>query len=280
MSEKHLTEPPWKALVSKQGFKDIGLQKTLAAYAKIDAAKEPATAIETLAEISQLATKLKNICAAKAEVLEYLNDVLKEVKKTTAVLEARIKTAPAIAKASEKKEQESAEDDSEEAAEAAKFKKDLKQQMISALAQVKMRAPGNPEQEKQLKPQLKFMVYLAGKSAAVIVAQRVGSATRKLLPDIAGGVGGGKFCTGECLFEKNTHTFVLETVPVGVAKKLAAALQVETGQKYKIRVRSLDGFMVLDPDTDVDPDAATAATTAPQSAASPEAVAAAPGVLF
>ena len=280
MSEKHLTEPPWKALVSKQGFKDIGLQRTLAAYAKIDAANEPARAIETLAEISQLATKLKNTCAAKVEVLEYLNDVLKEVKKTTAVLEARIKTAPAIAKASEKKEQESAEDDSEEAAEAAKFKKDLKQQMISALAQVKMRAPGNPEQEKQLKPQLKFMVYLAEKSAAVIVAQRVGSATRKLLPDIAGGVGGGKFCTGECLFEKNTHTFVLETVPVGLAKKLAAALQVETGQKYKIRVRSLDGSMVLDPDTDVDPDAATAATTAPQSAAPPESVAAAPGVLF
>src|ERR1017187_5021327 len=126
MSEKHLTEPPWKALVSKQGFKDIGLQKTLAAYAKIDAAKEPARAIETLAEISQLATKLKNTCAPKAEVLEYLNDVLKEVKKTTAVLEARLKAMPETAKLSGNKERQPAEDDSEEAAEAAKFKKDLK----------------------------------------------------------------------------------------------------------------------------------------------------------
>ena len=279
MSEKHLTEPPWKALVSKLGVKDIGLQKALAAYARIEAIKEPARALEMLAEISELALKLKKTCAAKDEVVDYLNEVVKEVKKTTPILESRIKATVEAAKAPEKKEQ-SAENDTEEEAEAAKFKKDLKQQMMSALAQVRTRAPGNPEQEKEPKPQLKFMAYVAGKICAVIVARKVGSATKKLLPDIAGGSSGGKFYLGECIFEKNAHTFVLEAVPGGLAKKLAAALQAETGQKYKIRARSTDGSTVLDSDTDVDPDAAAAAAAGPKPGASPDPLAADPGVLF
>ena len=36
---KHLTELPWKTLVVKQGVKDLGLQKALVAYAKLDATK-------------------------------------------------------------------------------------------------------------------------------------------------------------------------------------------------------------------------------------------------
>ncbi len=271
MSEKHLTEPPWKTLVSKQGIKDIGVQKALAAYAKIDAAKEPAQALASLGEITELALKLKKTYGAKEEVVEYLNELAKEIKKTTPVLEARIKAAPAAAKPPEKKAQAPAEDDADEEAEAAKFKKDLKQQMVSALAQVKMRAPGDPEQEKEpKKPQLKFMACLAGKQNSVIVARKVGSATKKLLQEIAGGGTGGKFLMGDCIFEKNAHTFVLEAVPGGLAKKLAAALLAETSQKCKIRVRSADGSTVLDSDTDVDPDATAAPATA----------AADPGILF
>src|SRR5881394_4018088 len=158
MSEKHLTEPPWKTLVSRLGIKDIGFQKALAAYARIDTTKEPARALETLAEISDLALKLKKTCAAREEVVDHLNEVIKEVKKITPPLEARIKATLEVAKAPEKKEQPP-EDDTDEEAEAAKFKKDLKQQMVSALAQVKKRAPGDPEQEKEPKPQLKFMAY-------------------------------------------------------------------------------------------------------------------------
>ena len=272
MSEKHLTEPPWKALVSKQGIKDIGVQKALAAYAKIDAAKEPAGALAALAEITELALKLKKTCGAKEEVVEYLNELAKEIKKTTPALEARIKAAPAAAKPPEKKAQAPAGDDADEEAEAAKFKKDLKQQMVSALAQVKMRAPGEPEQEKEPKPQLKFMACLAGKQNSVIVARKVGSATKKLLLEIAGGGTAAKFFMGDCIFEKNAHTFVLEAVPGALAKKLAAALLAETGQKYKIRVRSADGSTVLDSDTDVDPDATVATAAAP--------AAADPGILF
>jgi hypothetical protein len=270
MSEKHLTELPWKTLVTKQGVKDIGLGKVLSVYTKLDRTREPARALETLKEISELGIKLKKLNTAKEEVVAYLDEVIKEVKKSTPPLEARTKSAPVPEVASPKapvtgkpgEEDEGGEDEDEER-EAAEFKKDLKQKMVSALAQVKMRAPGEPG-AKEPKPQFKFMAYLAGKSCAVLVALKVGSASKKLLPDIAGGVTGGKFILGECIFEKNAHTFVLESVPGGLAKKLTTALNAETGQKYRVRVRSLDGSTVLDSDTDVDPDAPQVQETKPQ----------------
>jgi hypothetical protein len=266
MSEKHLTELPWKTLVAKQGVKDIGLAKVLFAYNNVDATKEPAKALESLKEIVELAPKLKKANLTKAEVVAHLEEMVKEVKKTTPVLEARLKSATAAAEAATAQAKpavaakpeaaaKAAVEDEEEAKEAAALKKDLKQKTVSALAQVKARAPGDPEQQKDPKPQLQFMAYLAGKNCAVVVAQRVGSATKKLLPEIAGGAGGGQFVKGECIFEKNTHTFVLAKVPGGLAKQLATALQAETGQKYKVRVRSIDGSVTLDSDTDVNPDA-------------------------
>lgn len=249
MSEKHLTELPWKTLVIKQGVKDPGMQKALVAYAKLDAIKEPAKALETLKEISELAIKLKKLCADKEAVIEHLDEMVKEVKKTTPALEAKVKTAEKNAKL----EDEQAEDEDEEK-EAAAFKKDLKQQMVSAMAQVKARTP---EPGKEPKPQLQFMAYLAGKACGVIVAKRVGAATKKLLLELANGTSGGQYTLGECIFEKNTHTFVAAKVPSGLAKKLATALQTETGAKFKIRVRTPDGSVSLDSETDVDPDTAT-----------------------
>jgi len=305
MSEKHLTELLWKPLATKQGVKDLGLGKALAAQAALDPAKEPAKALAGLKEIAEMVVKLKKTYLTKTEVVAHLDEMLKEVKKTTPALEAMAKSAaaavpaavaaapakppapvkplaaapaaakpptaapapakataaaPAAAKPAPAKPAPAAkstveDEDEDEEKEAAAFKKDLKQKMVSALAQVKARAPGEPDQEKDPKPQLQFMAYLAGKTCAVVVGRRVGSATKKLLPEIAGGAGGGQFAQGECIFEKNAHTFVLAKVPGGLAKKLAAALQTETGQKYKVRVRSIDGSVTLDSDTDVDPDA-------------------------
>ena len=138
--------------------------------------------------------------------------------------------------------------------EAEAFKKDLKQQMLNALAQVKARAAGDLEEQKNLKPQLQFMAYLAGKNCAVIVGLKVGSATRKLLPEIAGVASGGNYLQGECIFEKNAHTFVTDQVAGGLAKKLATALNAETGQKYNVRVRNSDASLILDSLSDVDPE--------------------------
>src|SRR5258708_3836294 len=226
MSDKHLTELPWKTLATKQGVKDLGLGKALGTYSSFDADKESEKAVDALKEIAELAIKLKKANPAKDAVGDYLDEVVKEVKKTTPALEVKAKSAGAAAKAKEEEE--------EEEKEAAQLKKDLKAQMVSALAQVKARAPGDPEQQREPKPQLQFMAYLAAKNSSVIVARKVGFATKKLLPDIAGGATGGKFIQGECVFEKNTHTFVMEKVPGGLAKKLAKALATETGVKYKV----------------------------------------------
>jgi hypothetical protein len=255
MSEKHLTELLWKPLVTKQGIKDLGLGKALAAQAKLDPTKEPAQALAGLKEIAELAAKVKKAYPTKADVVAHLDEMLKEVKKATPSLEAIVKSAeaappaaaavaaakpapaaPAPAKPAPAKPApaaKSADEDVNEAEEkeAAALKKDLKQQMVTALAQVKARAPGEPEQAKEPKPQLKFMAYMAGKSCAVVVGLRVGNATKKLLPELAGGVSGGQFAQGDCIFEKNAHTFVLAKVPGGLAKKLAATRSLQAQRR-------------------------------------------------
>lgn len=256
MSEKHLTELPWKTLVVKKAIKDLGLQKALVAYAALETTKEPGKALEALKGIAEAAIKLKKNYTAQTDVVEHLEEMLKEVKKITPALEAKVKAAEKPQDKALAKAPDDGLDDEDELA-AAEFKKDLKSQMTSALAQVKMRAPDNPDQAQEPKPQLKFMAYIAGKASAVIVSLKVGNATKKLLPDIAGGATGGNFVRGECLFEQNAHTFVLEAVPSGLAKKLSKALLAETGNKYKVRVRSPDGSLILDSDTDEDPDLAT-----------------------
>jgi hypothetical protein len=250
MSEKHLTEQPWKVLATKHGVKDTNLQKALAAYGKLDAAKEPRAAVDALKEMSELASKAKKVNSAKEELVDYLDEIIKEIKKVTPNLESKASssgtstisksgdTKPAVAPAKVSDEED------EEEKEAAELQKDLKKQMIGALAQVKLRAPDPADKEP--KPQMQFMVYLAGDVCAVVVARKVGAGTKKLLPEIAGGVGGGKFFSGECIFEKNAHTFVLEPVPGGLRPKIEKALHAETGTKYKARVRSVDGATVED----------------------------------
>jgi len=269
MSEKHLTEPPWKTLAGKQGVKDLGLGKALAGYCDIDLSKEPAKAVESLKEISELALKLKKTYAIKEDVVAHLEEMIKEVKKTTPGLESKAKaltaaTATSI-KPAEPAKAEVEEDDEEK--EAADFKRDLKQKTMSALAQVRSRAPGEGEQKGEPKPQLQFMAYVAGKNCSVIVARKVGSATKNLLPDIAAVPTGGKFVQGECIFEKNAHTFVLELVPPGLAKRLAGALQNQTGQKCKVRVRSIDGSVESDSDTEPEQAGSPPPTATPAPAA-------------
>jgi hypothetical protein len=168
--------------------------------------------------------------------------------------EAKPAAEKAKEKAGEEEEEEESAEDEEEEKEAAEFRKDVKGKMVTALAQVKSRAPREGEEPK---PQLRFMAYLAGKSNAVLVAKKVGSGSKKLLAEIAS-ASGGKIVMGECIFEKGVHTFVLAKVPGGLAKKLTVALLAETGTKYRVRVRAIDGSVDLDSETDVDPDAAPA----------------------
>jgi len=277
MSEKHLTELPWKTLAVKQGVKDLGLQKALSAYAKVDPDKDAAEALKVLEEVNGIVLKLKKIKPPLSEdVVDYLDEIIREVKKTTPVLEGRIK-AGAQAAAAEKAKAASEEkaaakagsgEDEDDDAEVEEFKKDLKKQMVSALSKVKTLAPGDPAQEGEPKPQLKFMACVAGKNSSVIVARKVGSSTKKLLLEIAGIAGGGKFVSGECIFEKGAHTFVVDEAPPGLAKSLATALRNETELRYKVRARTADGLTELDSDTDID-EAEIPAAPSPNPAAAP-----------
>src|SRR5258708_2718669 len=95
MSEKHLTELPWKTLAVKQGIKDLGLGKALAAHGSVDPTREPAKALEALQQIAELAIKLKKANPTKADLVAYLDEMVKEGKKVMPGLEARVKSSTA-----------------------------------------------------------------------------------------------------------------------------------------------------------------------------------------
>jgi len=243
MSEKHLTEAPWKTLVSKQGVKDIGLQKALAAYGKLDAAKEPAAALETLKDIGELATKLKKANSAKEEVVAHLDEILKELKKTTPALEGKIKNLAAAAAAAAKSQPVATTSEEEEEEE--EESPDIKVRLANALKKVKG-ANG--------KDSFAFVACVAKPVYGLLLArsatEKIGAPHKKVLTELTGAV---KFLVGSCLFENDAHTFVVDTIPSGLAKNLKKSIKEFTGVNCKVRVRDAEGN-VADADTEVDPD--------------------------
>src|SRR6266481_1736855 len=104
MSEKHLTELPWKMLAVKHKVKDNGLQKALLLYGKVDAAKEPAKAVECLADIADFAGKLKKANPDNKEIVTYLNEILKEAANSKQTIATLPKPKPAAEEAKEEED--------------------------------------------------------------------------------------------------------------------------------------------------------------------------------
>ncbi len=223
MSEKHLTEPPWKLLFVKHKLKDTGLQKALNAYSKVDAAKSPELVIESLAEIAEQAAKLKKANQAIEELADYLDEVVKETARTKQGLAAALKPAE------QKEEPESS---------------DLKVRLTNALKKIKAADTGEP---------IAFVACVAkpcyGLLLAKSAAEKIGAAHKKILIDLTAGT---KFIVGSCLFESNAHTFVVDPVPGGLAKHLKRAIKEITGQGCRVRVRDPEGKIVTDSDTEAD----------------------------
>ena len=241
VNEKQLSKSAWEAQAKKHKLDEKALSKALGSYEKCDE-KDHAAQEEALKGVEKAAETLKKDKAYK-EVSAYLGEVLDACGKARKAL-------------AEDEEEEGGEGEDEEAA----YAKDLAKQLKSALSQVKGRAPDEPGATPDDGPkQLKFLAYVAAGKAAVIVAKTVGSGARKLAASIAG-VSGGKYLQGDCIFEKNAHTFVLEQPPAGLARSLSAALLEETGQKFKVRVRTPDGSTESDDEADAqgetDPNAA------------------------
>ena len=133
MSEKHLTELPWKilALKNKDKVKDQALQKALAAYSNLDGKKKPAATLESLETIIEQATKLKKPCVAVEELAEYLVEIVKEANKQK-------QTLALLVKAASTKEQEGAEKEGEDAGqEKEEESKDLKVRLLNSLKKIK-----------------------------------------------------------------------------------------------------------------------------------------------
>src|SRR5207248_10158345 len=78
MSEKHLTESPWKLLASKYKLKDQGLQSALRDYAEMDSEQDPGAAAEVLTDIAELCIKVRKTNAALKEIGAYLEEICKE----------------------------------------------------------------------------------------------------------------------------------------------------------------------------------------------------------
>ena len=254
MSDKHLTELPWKTLAIKKQVKDGELTKALVALSKVSE-NDAAERLKSLDKILTSAETVKRNNKDEKEVVAYLDEVVKEARKAkTLAAAAAAKTNPQAPTDAEADTPAEESDEDAIDAEAEEYKKNYKSKLTGALAQVRSRAPQPGD---DAKPQLKFVAMVSGKGSSVLVASNVGGSARKVLKSLAGG-GSGAFVAGQCIFEKNAHTFIVQTVPGGLASKLSKALHAQTGMAYKVRVRTPDGSVVLDDETDVDPDAATA----------------------
>jgi hypothetical protein len=259
MAEKHLTELPWKTLVMKTKVKDPGLQKALLAYSKLDPKKDAAQAVDALQEITDQATKIKKANSALGEVTEYLEEVIKEAAKTKKALAPLAKGADAPAEPKPAPASPAAEP--EEAI-------DLSVRLINSMRAVK--SAGGKES-------IAFVACVAKPFYGVLMGRnsgdRMGVPQKKELTDLTKAT---RFIEGKCLFENEAHTFILETVPPGLAKNLKKALKQYTDVSYKIRVRDLEGKVVVDADADVDPEEQAATAAAPGASPNAPAPATAP----
>lgn len=222
MSEKLLDENEWKRFAKGGDYKDAALLKALAALAKA----APAERESALAEVDRQGELLLKAHKGDKKLAEHW-------KAVSAALTRERKAAEVAAA-------EAAGDD--EAGPAV-----LTTKMVPLLRAV-------PKGEA-----LQALVAYVGDQTAVLVSRKaIGAPQRKLLAGQLGVTGGIKYLGGQCIWEKDLHTFVLESLVAGMAKKLKAALFGQTEIRWKIRVRGLDPNVVEEDLDDGDGAAAVA----------------------
>lgn len=210
MSEKHLTESPWKAIAVKQKVKDPGLGRALAAYGKADETDYDAR-LEALDGIEKHAEALAKEHKKNEDVADYLDEVLKQAGSSRKAVEALEKSA-----AKEVEKQDGEGDDEEEAGAYA-------DRLLGAFKKLKS-MPGKP---------MKYVVCDARPFCGLNVGKRISPKNRTELTELTGG--GKKFLPiGECCFENDTYVFTCEQKVPGLARRLQKAVKNYTGKKFKI----------------------------------------------
>lgn len=226
MADKILTDAEWKKFAKGRTYKDAALLKALGELAKAERAG-PEAVLKALDELDKQADALAKANKADKELASQVADIGKAVAKQRKLSEQEAKAAA--------KAQEEAEDDESSPAQ-------LTTKLIPLMREVRK---GNP---------MHALIALGGPLAAVLLSRRpITASSRKLL---AGEFDGGsiKYFPAQCIFEANSFTFVLETLPAGIAKKLKAALLKQTEQRYKVRARGADPNEVDDDGDLVEPE--------------------------
>lgn len=232
MAEKHLTEAAWKSFAKGKDYKDAALLKALDAWSR--AAKGPPQAqLDAIGLIDKEAEALKKANKADKELAAYLLDLGK-------ALERERKDVQAAAKAQ-------ADEEEEEESPAL-----LTSKLVPLVRQVRK---GDA---------MHALIATTGKATAVMLARRaISPARRKLLAEFLDASAGAKYIVGQCIWEEEAHTFVVQTQATGLAKKLKAALLAQTQLRLKVRVRGEDPALVDEDLDDADlaaPGASEAAT--------------------
>lgn len=234
MSDKALTEAEWKKFAKGRGLKDDGLLKALAA---LDKASNPEASLAALDNIAKQGDLLRKAAKGDKDVAGRLDEIDKALAKERKLHEAAAKKQQLAAEAAQNEDEDSPAQ--------------LSSKMIPLLREVRKGVV------------LQAMVALAGKSCAVMVSRRaIGPTQRKLLSTQLGTTSGVKFVPGECLFEANAHTFVVQSQAAGLAKRIRQALLEQTEQRFKVRVRGEDPNDI-DDDGEPAEDSAAEATDTP-----------------
>jgi hypothetical protein len=220
MAEK-LAEATWTGFTKKQklDLDDAALVKALARFEKTDESKpEP-----RLAALEDIIDEVKKQVTALTKRKKELGD--KPFNEAKDKLYALLDVAETTQKSARAAAAEADVDEEEDS---------------PALLTTKM-VPLLRELRKG-EARMSALVCTAGKNTAVLIMRRaISPARRKIMAEFVDAKGGAKFIAGECLWENNALTFVVQSKAGGLARRLKQALLDQTEMRVKVRVRGEDG---------------------------------------
>jgi len=233
MADKWLTDASWKSFAKGKSYKDGALLKALADVARAER-DAPEAQIRTLEALHKHADALLKLHKGDKDLAGYLADMGKAVERARKAAEWLDKQAKEAAKAAqiaagktaEKRADKDGGVDDEEDSPAL-----LTTKLLPLLRAV---LKGDP---------MHAMVASAGKEVAVLIARKpIPVGRRKVLAEQLQSTGGVKYFVGQCFLEDGTVNFVLHGQVAGLARRLKAALLVQTGLRVnKLRCRGEDG---------------------------------------
>lgn len=215
LTDRLLTEPAWQSFKQGTSYRDADFLKSLAALEKADKLGKPGRDAQLLAlgKVDKQSKALRSAHKSDKKLAAYLDLLGRALDGERKALEQEPASEP---------------EDAEPAIPPA-----LGTQLAQFLRMVRRGDVMNA------------MIVTASKGTVLLVSRRAIAPTRaKGLKAYLGIIGGAKTLRGHCCFEENAHTFVLQTVTTGLAKRLKAAIWAQAGLRLKVRVRGQEGGRV------------------------------------